>query len=38
VFGKVIENYNLVERISEVPTDDNDCPKTPIQMIRITIE
>ena len=37
VFGKVIENYALVERISQVPTNEDDCPTTPIQMIRVTI-
>jgi cyclophilin family peptidyl-prolyl cis-trans isomerase len=37
VFGKVIENYALVERISRVPTNEDDCPRTPIQMIRVTI-
>jgi hypothetical protein len=37
VFGRVIDNYPLVQRISAVPTRD-DCPITPIQMIRVTIE
>ena len=37
VFGKVTDNYALVQRISEVRTRD-DCPVTPIQMIRVSIE
>ena len=38
VFGKVTENYALAEQISRVPTNEGDCPSTPIQMIRVTIE
>merc|ERR1719240_415960 len=37
VFGKVIENYELVVEISRVPTND-DNPVKPIKMISITIE
>lgn len=37
VFGKIIENYELVVRISQVPTR-NDNPKTPIKMISVRVE
>jgi cyclophilin family peptidyl-prolyl cis-trans isomerase len=37
VFGKVIDNYELVEQISQVRTR-NDNPATPIKMNTITIE
>lgn len=38
VFGKVIDNYALVEKISQARTDRNDSPMEPIKMIKITIE
>lgn len=37
VFGKVIHNYDLVVRISKVPTR-NDNPLEPIQMITVRVE
>merc|ERR1711920_874181 len=37
VFGKITEGYDIVEKISKVPTRD-DCPNTPIRMNSITIE
>jgi cyclophilin family peptidyl-prolyl cis-trans isomerase len=37
VFGKIIENYELVEKISRVKTND-DNPVEPIMMKSITIE
>lgn len=37
VFGKVIEGYDLVEKISKVQTQ-SDRPVTPVKMISITIE
>lgn len=37
VFGRIIEHYDLVVRISEVPTK-NDVPVTPIQMLSIRVE
>lgn len=37
VFGTVVENYELVEAISQVPTK-NDNPLQPILMISVTIE
>ena len=40
VFGKVIEGYEVVKAITEVPTgrDGRDRPNEPIQMISITVE
>lgn len=37
VFGKVIENYPLLEKISKVRTR-NDTPVEPVQMINITVD
>jgi len=37
VFGQIIENYDLVQRISEVPTR-NDNPVTPVKMISVRVE
>jgi len=37
VFGKIVDGYDLVEKISKVPTRQ-DNPVTPIQMVSITIE
>merc|ERR1711865_99810 len=37
VFGKVTENYELVEKISQVKTND-DNPVNPVKMESITIE
>ena len=36
VFGKITEGYDLVERMSRVPTR-NDNPNTPIKMISIRV-
>ncbi|MCS6798843.1 MAG: peptidylprolyl isomerase [Myxococcota bacterium] len=38
VFGKVIEGQDVVHRIGKSPTDANDRPRTPIKMLRVTIE
>ena len=38
VFGKVVEGYDLLEKISQVPTDPRDCPEDPVKMIKITVE
>jgi cyclophilin family peptidyl-prolyl cis-trans isomerase len=37
VFGKVTGGMDVLKKIEEVPTVDGDRPKTPVQMIRITI-
>jgi cyclophilin family peptidyl-prolyl cis-trans isomerase len=36
VFGKVIEGYDLVVKISNVPSRD-DNPSTPIKMISVRV-
>merc|ERR1712157_627972 len=36
VFGKITEGYDIVEKITKVPTT-NDNPRTPIKMNSITI-
>merc|ERR1712216_924779 len=36
VFGKCIVNFDLIKKITDVPTS-NDCPKTPIMMKTVTI-
>jgi cyclophilin family peptidyl-prolyl cis-trans isomerase len=38
VFGKVIEGWDVVQKIEAVPTDGNDRPRTPVRMNRVTIE
>jgi cyclophilin family peptidyl-prolyl cis-trans isomerase len=37
VFGKVTGGMDVVTAINRVDTDGNDRPKTPVQMIRITM-
>lgn len=37
VFGKVIEGMDVVTQIEKTPTDGRDCPKTPVQVIKITV-
>ncbi len=37
VFGKVTSGMDVVTAINTTPTDGNDLPKTPVQMIRITM-
>lgn len=38
VFGKVIEGMDVVKKIEATPTDGNDRPITPVQMIRVTVQ
>jgi cyclophilin family peptidyl-prolyl cis-trans isomerase len=37
VFAKVVEGMDVVDQISKAPRDPRDRPKTPIQMIKVTI-
>jgi len=38
VFGKVIKGMDVVHAIEKVPTDQNDNPKTAVQMISVKIK
>src|SRR4051812_17833771 len=37
VFGKVVEGLDVLKKIESAPTDGGDRPKTPIKMIKITV-
>ena len=37
VFGKVIEGMDVVKKISSTPTDGGDRPRTPVKMIKVTV-
>jgi len=37
IFGEVIEGYEIVEKISKVPRDGMDRPKTPVVLESVTI-
>ncbi len=38
IFGEVTEGYDVVEKISSVPRDGMDRPKTPVVLESVTIE
>lgn len=38
VFGKIIEGWDVVQKIEAAPTGAGDRPKTPIQVIRVTVQ
>jgi len=38
IFGEVVEGYDVVEKISKVPTAAQDRPKTPVVLESVTIE
>lgn len=38
VFGKVIEGWDVVKQIETTPTSAGDRPRTPVQMIRVTVQ
>jgi peptidyl-prolyl cis-trans isomerase A (cyclophilin A) len=38
IFGEVVEGYDIVEKISKVPRDGSDRPKTPVVLESVTIE
>jgi cyclophilin family peptidyl-prolyl cis-trans isomerase len=37
VFGKVTAGMDVVHKIEKTPTDGNDRPKTPVKMIKVTV-
>jgi cyclophilin family peptidyl-prolyl cis-trans isomerase len=38
VFGKVTTGMDVVKKIETTPTDQGDRPKTPVQMVKITVQ
>lgn len=38
IFGEVVEGYDVVEKISKVPTGAQDKPKTPVVLESVTIQ
>ncbi len=37
VFGRVVEGMDVIKSIESTPTDQNDRPKTPVKMIKISV-
>ena len=38
VFGKVTAGMDVVKKIEKTPTDSGDRPRTPVKMIRVTVQ
>jgi cyclophilin family peptidyl-prolyl cis-trans isomerase len=38
VFGKIVSGMDVVNKINAAPCDSNDRPRTPIQVISVTIQ
>lgn len=38
VFGKVVSGMDVVHKIERTPTDSDDRPRTPVKMIKITVQ
>ena len=38
IFGEVVEGYDVVEKISKVPRDSQDCPKKEVKIHSLQIE
>lgn len=38
VFGKVVSGMDVVKKIESTPTDANDRPRTPVKMIKVTVQ
>src|SRR5204863_69699 len=38
VFGKITSGMDVVGKIEGTPTDDRDRPRTPVKMIKVTIQ
>lgn len=37
VFGRVVSGMDTIKKIESTPTDGNDRPRTPVQMIKVTV-
>jgi cyclophilin family peptidyl-prolyl cis-trans isomerase len=37
IFGQVVEGQDVVDKIAELPTDEDDKPQTPVTIQKITI-
>lgn len=37
VFAKIVSGMDVVDKIGKTPTDGRDRPKTPVQMIKVTV-
>lgn len=38
VFGKVVEGMDVVRKIESTPVDPSDRPRTPVKMIKVTVQ
>jgi peptidyl-prolyl cis-trans isomerase A (cyclophilin A) len=38
IFGEIIEGQDVADKISNVPRDSNDRPKTPVSIKKLRIE
>jgi cyclophilin family peptidyl-prolyl cis-trans isomerase len=38
VFAKVISGMDVITKIEKTPTDSDDRPLTPVQMVKVTVE
>ena len=38
VFGKVVSGMEVVQKIEKTPTNADDRPKTPVKMLRVTVQ
>ena len=38
IFGEIVEGYDIVEKISKLPRDGQDRPKTPVVLESVTVE
>ncbi|MGH9632193.1 MAG: peptidylprolyl isomerase, partial [Bryobacteraceae bacterium] len=37
IFGQVVEGQEIVEKIAQVPRDENDMPEKPVKIVRVGI-